>query len=176
MRCVYVGQISHRKGIRYLCEAARRPAVRFDLIGKMVSPEVLRGAPFNVRWQGVYSHAQLAESFASYDIFVLPSLENSFGLVAAEAAAAALPVVVSSAAGASEVLSAAGASVVPPASASALATAIERLADNPELRAELGARARSLTTETLTWANFSQAVLAALQTKREFALPARTRD
>lgn len=167
MRCLFVGQISHRKGIRYLCDAARRlPTIGFDLIGPMVSPEVLHGAPPNVHWLGVSSHASLATSFAAYDIFVLPSLEDSYGLVAAEASASGLPVVVSLAAGASEVLAAVGAAlVVQPASAAALAEAIEQLADDSELRTEIGAMGRSAAVTMLTWARFSDSVLAELDAR-----------
>lgn len=167
MRCLYVGQISHRKGVGYLCEAARRlPTIGFDLIGPMVSPEILHGAPSNVRWLGVSSHGHLAGSFVAYQVFVLPSLEDSFGLVAAEAAACGLPVVVSQAAGASEVLAAGGAAtVVRPASAAALAEAIEELADDVGLRTEMGARGRSISVTTLTWARFTEAVLSALDAR-----------
>jgi glycosyltransferase involved in cell wall biosynthesis len=136
----------------------------------MVSPEVLDGAPPNIRWQGVYSHGQLARSFAAYDMFVLPSLEDSFGLVAAEAAASGLPVVISDAAGASEVLGVGGgASVVAAASASALADAIEQLADDSALRAAQGAQGRS-TAMTLTWASFCDRVLDAIQEMPSLAI------
>ena len=145
LRCVYVGQISYRKGLQFLSEAARSfPSIAFDLIGPMVSPEVLRGAPDNIRWLGAQGHGRVAGSLPNYDVFVLPSLEDSFGLVAAEAAAAGLPVVISSAAGASEVLEPNGAAlVVDPGSVASLVRAIERLADEPDLRRELGAHGRS---------------------------------
>lgn len=167
LKCLYVGQISHRKGIPFLCAAARRmPAIKFDLVGPMVSPEVLRGAPDNVNWRGVSTHGDLARSFAAYHIFVLPSLEDSYGLVAVEAAASGLPIVISNAAGASEVLSDGGAAlVVAVASAGSLADAIERLADDPGLRAVLGAQGRSTAT-TLTWERFCDQVVDAIEAMR----------
>jgi glycosyltransferase involved in cell wall biosynthesis len=164
LKCLYVGQISHRKGIRFLCAAARRmPAIKFDLVGPMVSPEVLRAAPANVNWRGVFAHGDLARSFGAYDIFVLPSLEDSYGLVATEAAASGLPVVISDAAGASEVLSIGGAaSVVAAGSARALSDAIEQLADDPRHRAALGGQGRAIAM-TLTWERFCDRVVDAIQ-------------
>jgi glycosyltransferase involved in cell wall biosynthesis len=45
-RCLFVGQISFRKGVGILLEAARRlrdRPIEFQLVGPMVSPEVVRG-------------------------------------------------------------------------------------------------------------------------------------
>jgi glycosyltransferase involved in cell wall biosynthesis len=53
--CLFVAQISHRKGVGVLLRAApklRDHPVEFQLVGPMISPEVVEGMPENVRWLG----------------------------------------------------------------------------------------------------------------------------
>jgi glycosyltransferase involved in cell wall biosynthesis len=121
---LYVGQISLRKGIPFLLDAARGQAIDVRLIGPMVDPSALAGAPDNVRYEGVVSHAAVAEAMRTADVFVLPTLEDAFGLVLVEAAASGLPVISTTGAGAAEVLQAEDLVSVPIADAPALAAAL----------------------------------------------------
>jgi glycosyltransferase involved in cell wall biosynthesis len=74
-----------------------------------------------------------AEFYQSLDIFVLPSLSEGMPLVNLEAMASGAVVVTTNVGGAAEaVLNEACGLVVPPADASSLAAAIERLCRNPE--------------------------------------------
>jgi glycosyltransferase involved in cell wall biosynthesis len=75
-------------------------------------------------------------------VFVLPSEGESFGLVAAEAAAAGTPVVVTDRCGVAEFLGENGALVVP-FERIALAAAIRRALDDGELRRRLRAGGRA---------------------------------
>ncbi len=70
------------------------------------------------------------------DVLAMSSRAEPFGLVALEAAAAGLPVVVPATAGVAEVLPAA--LTVPPEDAAALAAALRRLLDDAPLRRRLG--------------------------------------
>ena len=74
-------------------------------------------------------------------VFVLPSLGESFSNAVLEAMWAGLPVVAFRAGGVPEVVGSAG-MLVPPKNAEALAEAMERLLCDPDLRGELGRRAR----------------------------------
>lgn len=160
--CVYVGQMSHRKGIPILLRAARTlQNVRFVLAGPVVTPSVLRGLPQNVRWMGPLSHADVATLMREADVFVLPAVEDSYGLVVTEAMASGLPVVVTDHAGASEIIAPGlNGLVVPAGDHTALAAALRRLADDADLRSRMGAAGRSRVASGLSWGQYATQVLS----------------
>ena len=103
-------------------------------------------AGVDVRFAGHTAAAELPRAYAQADAFVLASSFEPFGVVVREAAAAALPIVCSRVAGAAGDVAVDGdnALLVDPLDVDALATALRRLAEDPELRRRLGARGRAL--------------------------------
>jgi UDP-glucose:(heptosyl)LPS alpha-1,3-glucosyltransferase len=99
--------------------------------------------------------------YAAADIFVFPTLYDSFGLVVTEAMASGLPVVCSGAAGAAELIedSVSGLIVEDAWQPDALASALARLVANPALRQQLGAAARA-RVETCTWDRVAEQTMA----------------
>jgi glycosyltransferase involved in cell wall biosynthesis len=171
LRCLYVGMISWGKGIRVLIDAARMLSgfATFKLIGPLVSPEVLEKLPPNVVVSKTVPHRWLRDEYARADVFVLPSIDDSFGLVTLEALSSGLPVVVSSSAGTSEMIThGRDGLVVPSGSATALATALQDIAD-PHLRAELGSAGRALVERGNSWEEYGARVLATLDSLRPAA-------
>jgi glycosyltransferase involved in cell wall biosynthesis len=81
--------------------------------------------------------SDVGRAYAAADIVVCPSLEESFGRVAAEAMAAARPVVASDLPALREVLGDAGV-FAPPGDVPALATAVADLVRDPQRRRSLG--------------------------------------
>jgi glycosyltransferase involved in cell wall biosynthesis len=165
VHCVYVGQISHRKGIPVLFRAARGlPDVQFVLTGPLVTPSLLRGLPSNARWMGPLPHAEVAALMRTADIFVLPSLEDSYGLVVSEAMASGLPVVVTDHVGASEAIQpGVNGLIVPAGDHTALAAALRRLADDSDLRSRMGAAGRSHMASSQSWAQYGTEVLSVVE-------------
>lgn len=163
LECLYVGQISHRKGIPVLLDAARHCrslSVRFRLIGPIVSPEVLNCMPDNVVYEGPSLPGGVAETMRQVDLFVLPTLEDSFALVIFEAMASALPVITTSHAGVSELIeNGRDGLIVPPGDSVALAEAIVNLVEQPALRYRLGEAAREKVQNAHSWDDYGQAVL-----------------
>jgi glycosyltransferase involved in cell wall biosynthesis len=163
VRCLYVGHVSHRKGVPVLLEAARRlrsQPIEFALVGPVVSPEVLRDPPDNVRYLGPTVHGGVAETMREADLFVLPSLEDSYGLVTLEAMASGLPVIVSDHAGTSELIThGEDGLVIPAGDATALVQAIERLVQDDDLRAAMGAAARRRVEGGHSWADYADRVM-----------------
>lgn len=87
-------------------------------------------------------------AYAAMDIFVLPSAQpEPFGGVVMEAMSLGLPVVGTSIGGTLEqVVDQETGFLVPPADSSSLASAIIRLAEDPHLRSQMGAKARQRIT------------------------------
>lgn len=166
LECLCVGQISQRKGTRVLLESARRCRnlpVRFRLIGPIVSAEVLDNLPDNVVYEGRSLPGGVAEAMRQADLFVLPTLEDSFALVVFEAMATALPVITTTHAGASELIEdGRDGLIVPPADSDALSEAIERLVEQPTLRYRIGNAAREKVQTTHSWESYGKSVLAAI--------------
>lgn len=102
------------------------------------------GLTDRVRFLGFVEGEAKARAFAGADLFVLPSLQENFGLAAVEALGHGLPVVLSDQVPLGPAVLEHGAGEVARAgSAQALAEAVTRLLD-PERRAEAGRKARAL--------------------------------
>jgi glycosyltransferase involved in cell wall biosynthesis len=157
-------RLSKEKGVRYLVEAFAR------LRRERGSTAVLRlagdgperaslaalvdrlGVTDAVEFLGEIDHAAVPAFLQSLDVFVLPSLYESFGVAAAEASAVALPVVASNVYGIPDVVvDGATGLLVPPADVASLAAAIERLAGDRDLRRDLGDAGRLLVRERYDW-------------------------
>jgi 1,2-diacylglycerol-3-alpha-glucose alpha-1,2-galactosyltransferase len=98
------GQVQPRKGVRRFIEVAREmPDVTFVWVGGMPFKrltshyrETLRavsGAPANCRFAGDTPYEDMPRYFAAADCLFFPSVQETFGLVIVEAAAAGLPLV-----------------------------------------------------------------------------------
>lgn len=151
---LYVGQVSHRKGVRTLVEAAAmRPLCDFHIVGPLVSPEVLSCAPSNVVWRSTVPHNKLRDLYASADVLVLPTVEDTFGLVVLEAMASGVPVAVSKEAGASEIVAASAGWTFGANDPAALAAVVDQLPTRADDRARLRLGARSLAQQ-YPWTRF----------------------
>ena len=156
IRLVVVAQLIERKGIRYLLEALARldPTARRRLPARIygTGPEEAAlkaqvraaGLGETVTFHGLAPHAEIPAILREADVFVLPSLQEGLPLALLEAMASGLAIVATSAGGMGGVLRhEANALVVEPASASALAAALHRLAADPTLLRNLGKAARA---------------------------------
>ena len=104
----------------------------------------------------------MASFYARCDAFVLPTLDDGFGMVILEAVAHGLPVVTTAHCGAAELFRAAeDLLIVPPQNSEALAVAMEKIYSSTELRDRLRVQSRSClaTIESAgTYAHYSQAL------------------
>lgn len=144
---LFVGHADVRKGFPYLLEAFRQ--LRSNAVLRVVGHQsaalmaALQPLPDRVELVGPRPHAALQAEYAAADVFVLPSVEDGFGLVVAEAMSAGLPVVVSENVGSAELIEE-GVSgfVVPARDARSLADRLSHLLEDAELRRRVGLRAR----------------------------------
>jgi glycosyltransferase involved in cell wall biosynthesis len=148
LRLLFVGLINLRKGIPFLLAALRQcgKAVRLTLLGPR-SPEcepLLREAGDSIEILGPQTKAALRQTYARHDVFVLPSVADSFGFVSLEAMACGLPAIVTENCGA-PVPDASWR--VPPMNADALAARIMFYANDRSLVDEHAAVAESFAAQ-----------------------------
>lgn len=160
-RVLFLGQIMLRKGVQYLLEAWKQLGWRdaeLWLVGKGMAdaqPVLKHYAGLSgLRLMG-YVPDQLA-AFQACDVFVVPSVEDGFGLVVTEAMACGLPVVVSDHTGAADLVQdGENGFVVAYNDAAGYARVLETLRANPELARKMG-RAAQGAARQVTWAAYRE--------------------
>lgn len=109
-----------------------------------------------------------ADVYAAADVFALPSYLEGFGLVYIEAALHGVPSIGTTVGAVPETICDGETGLlVPPGDVDALAIAITRLRDNPDLCRQLGAAARARALARFTDAAMIEAYLHALRPRRE---------
>ena len=105
---LYVGRISKEKELDFLARVAvkipKSAGVTFAFVGEgPFLEELKRKVPQGI-FTGVLHGEELAQAYASADLFVFPSTTDTYGNVVVEAMASGLPVVVSNQGGPAELL------------------------------------------------------------------------
>jgi glycosyltransferase involved in cell wall biosynthesis len=145
---LFAGQISLRKGVPYLLEGfagLRHPHKRLTLVGDVQSDlkAILQKLPQDqVVFAGSMPQTELARRMSASHFLVLPSVEEGFGMVMAQAMACGCPVIASSATGAEHLFADGEAGfIVPPRDSAILTNCLQQLADDPALQRRMGAAA-----------------------------------
>jgi glycosyltransferase involved in cell wall biosynthesis len=121
------------------------------------------GVADSVRFLGQLPNPEAVARAAACDVFVMPGVEEPFGVAFVEAMAAGLPAIGSRGEGGPEDIAAAGEGMllVEPGDAAGLASVINRLTtDRDELR-RLGAAARETVVANFTWERSGSETVAA---------------
>ena len=127
------------------------------------------GLADRIRFLGQLPNPEAVARAAECDLFVLPGVEEPFGVAFVEAMAAGLPAIGSRGEGGPEDIAAAGEGMllVEPGDAPGLASMIDRLsADRDELR-RLGAAARQTVAANFTWDRTGSETVAAYRAALE---------
>ena len=96
LRVLFVGALTQAKGLGYLLEAVEQLQDRIDLtlVGRRVSATIpTRTVLQRHHWIPSLSHPELLREMVRHDVLVLPSLNEGFGLVLAEAMGQGLTVI-----------------------------------------------------------------------------------
>ena len=140
LKCLIIGEGQQRSRLQTLIE-------QFDLLEFV---ELL----------GKLSHEEVLRTMSWCDIFVLPSWDEPFGTVIAEALAFSKPVVVSEGEGASEILKDGCHSLlVKKQDSPSLAAALQKLLRDPELAKRIGMAAGKLAERELTYQGLAQQLI-----------------
>lgn len=154
---LFIGQIIQRKGWNYLLDATQLLVKRgfktfsVNVVGggpeiKMLVEQVLSlGLQDVVKVVGAIPYNRIGIYFKSADVFILPSLEDTWGMVVSEAMAFGKAVLCSQYAGAKELVhNGINGYVFNPRNAFELAGYMEQFFYEPELIARFGARSREI--------------------------------
>ncbi len=161
-RMLFVGNLSQRKGLKYLLEAVRRlalPDAELVLVGRIVGNAAAL-APYADLFRHVphVPYHEVHRLFADADLFVYPSLHEGSAFATYEALASGLPVIATPNTG-SVVRDGLDGYLVPPRDVDALMAKIELLYLEPARRAAMGESARR-RAEEFTWTAYRDRLLS----------------
>jgi glycosyltransferase involved in cell wall biosynthesis len=174
------GRLISRKGVDQLLRAyalavAQRPAITLRLVGAGPAEAELRRLAdeleVSVRFDGFMDQPDLPAAYAHAQAYVFPTLRDPFGIVLLEAAASGLPIIASPYGGATfDLIDDERTGLIrDPLDHAAVADALVRLADDPQLRRRLGNAVRETArprTPDATAAGYADAVLEARRRRR----------
>jgi len=161
VKLICVARVLKRKGIHHLLLALSQMNlnnVELLIVGTGNFENDLKGlsAKFNldetISFYGYCDNNKLPELYSDADIFVLPSLTESFGIVFAEAMACGLPIIGTTAGGIPEVVrNGENGILVPPGNVNKLKNALVMLINDKELRKKSGEKSIEIVQENFTW-------------------------
>ena len=147
----------------------RYPDLRYVVVGDGPEREPLSalarslGVAGRVELRGQVPPEQAAACAREATVFVLPSVEEAFGVAYVEAMAGGVPAIGCRGEDGPEEIAAAGGGIVlvPPGDVEALAAEIDGLLSDPERRAALGGEAAATVRRAFTWEQCGKETMAA---------------
>jgi len=134
---IFIGSLIKRKGIDVLINAILQceeecTNIQLDIYGPGDSSMMKRVS--RVDYKGVIPFGEAQKVIAEYDVLVLPSLHDGWGVVVNEALLQGVPVIVSDQVGAKALIEdVAAGTVIPAMNASALADILIKISESPSL-------------------------------------------
>ena len=147
--CIFVGRLANEKRIDLLLDAAQSPGIALTIVGD----GALRGeleqvfAATDTHFTGYLFGDELAQAYASADVFVFPGEYETFGQVIQEAMASGLPSVVVNAGGAPDVVRDGESGIVVEPAPAAFVEVIQHLLDRPDVRGRMSRNARKMAED-----------------------------
>ncbi len=149
----------------------RRPDLRYVIIGdgpeRKPLTQLARDLQLEdrVEFTGQLEHSAALERARQCHAFVMPSVDEAFGVAYVEAMAGWVPAIGAlGEPGPAEIAHAGdGIRLVPPGDVELLAATIDALVDDPEFLADLGRRARATVATSFTWEACGRATVAAYE-------------
>lgn len=157
LRLLYVGGLSQRKGLSYLCQAVRAfgNRVSVTIIGLGSAASLVREELPNAVFLGSLPHSDVLEQMREHDVLLFPSLFEGFGLVVTEAMSQGMVVISTDRTGLPDISNDDCAICVPAADADAIQAAIDMLLSAPDKVRLLGTEALARAA-SYTWADYRE--------------------
>lgn len=157
---IFVGQVVERKGLALLLQScAILKAKGYDrytllIIGDGIQREALEAFCQEnhlsdiVKWTGRVPYDLIGDYFRNSDVFVFPTLEDTWGVVTLEAMLLGKPILCSSGAGTAElVIDGENGYVFTPDDPHKLADLLQKFLDHPELITTMGERSKQIMSQ-----------------------------
>jgi glycosyltransferase involved in cell wall biosynthesis len=175
---LFLSRIHPKKGVDLLIEAfaavaSTDPRLRLMIAGpdqvgwqaQLQQRAASLGIADRITWPGMLSGDLKWGAFRCAELFCLPSHQENFGIVVAEALACGLPVAIAEPVNIATDVAQAGAGIVHADTAAATTAALQQsLATTPAARAEMGARGRKLFAERFDFASVAKNLIPVLET------------
>jgi len=169
LKIITVTRLLERKGVHHLLEAIARPSplnVTLQIVGSGSYEQELRnrtselGLTDRVSFAGFVHTDNLPDLYRAADLFVLPSLTESFGLVFAEAMACALPIVATVVGGIPELIRSGKEGIlVEPEQPKQIRAALEQLLSDRAALTKMGNAGRRRIEQKYTWSKIADRYL-----------------
>ena len=163
---LYVGNASFRKGITYLIQAfsqLQHPHKRLTIVGT-IQPELTNiinqaASKQNIITTGHIPHDELKKIMSRSHVMVLPSIEDGFGYVQAEAMACGCPVIATTNTGAPDLFTdGVEGFIVPIRNPHAITQRMQMLADDPDLQKQMSIASLARVQKIGGWASYGSAM------------------
>lgn len=161
LKIITVARLIERKGLDLLLEAVSRfsnPEIHLSIVGTGQEESNLKNLASQlkltgmVEFHGYRSQPDLEKLYNEADLFVLPSMAESFGMVILEAMACGLPVVATNVGGIPEIIGQnENGILVDPGRVESLVEGIRILVSDPGMRARLSANNVAKVKDRFTW-------------------------
>jgi L-malate glycosyltransferase len=168
-----VGRLCKQKGQTILLDALTEVVNKFQatmlfIVGDGPDKAELQekanrlGLDKYIRWFGAFPQEEVFRLYAAMDVLVMPSLYEGFGLTAAEAMVAGLPVVGTRVDGLSEIIEdRVTGYLLPVGDSHELAKALIQVLSNPERRETMGQKGKDRVQELFSLQRFNSSIIAA---------------
>jgi glycosyltransferase involved in cell wall biosynthesis len=166
---LYVGAMSLQKGIQYLVQAYQKinqPNKSLTFVGapsqELIQMLKLRNLwPADTKVLGHVPQTELKNIMSRSHVLVLPSVQDGFGMVMAQAMACGCPVIASRHTGGEDLFTDGDEGyIVPIRDVYALTSRLQILADDHQLRISMGQRALARVKDLGGWSTYGQSALA----------------
>jgi glycosyltransferase involved in cell wall biosynthesis len=166
---LYVGAMSLQKGIQYLVQAYQKinhPNKSLTFVGapsqELIQMLKIRNLwPADTKVLGHVPQTELKNIMSRSHVLVLPSIQDGFGMVMAQAMACACPVIASRNTGGEDLFTDGDEGyIVPIRDVDVLAERLQQLVDKPEERAALGKRALARVQGLGGWHSYGEKAMA----------------
>lgn len=164
IQLICVARLIERKGIQHLLRALRimEHEVHLTIVGEGNFKEELEAfaaqyeVTDKVTFHGYCPREYLVELYSSSDIFVLPTMAESFGLVFIEAMACGLPVIGTTVGGVPDIVKPDNGILVEPDDYRAIRDAIDELAGDEKRRLGMGKASRQRVLDHYSWLSVAE--------------------